>query len=171
MTACALLGSDLLANIGKARLVETIDGVPIERPFMTCLAIAVLHFSESEVDRRFAQSEEKARARLDLLAHAARSRSMAARAVELPMSYVHFSGSREVLLTGCEQRAQGRVGQANAYAYSNPSPHARSRRGPAPPVRTTRLRRNGDRRKTVIFSIAGAVGLHGFCVTEDALVA
>jgi hypothetical protein len=102
MTACALLGGHLLASVGKARLVETKDGVPIERPFMTPVAIAVFHFSESEIDGRFAQPEEKTSAGLDLLAHAAGSRSMAAGTGELLVPYVHFSGSREVLLAGCE---------------------------------------------------------------------
>jgi hypothetical protein len=37
-----------------------------------------------------------------LLAHATGRRPMATRALELPMSYVHFSGSREVLLARCE---------------------------------------------------------------------
>jgi hypothetical protein len=81
----------------------------------------------------------------------------------LPVAYVHFSGSREELLTGREQRAHGRVREADPYANPNPSSHARSRRGP-PPVRTTRLRRDGDCRKTVILSIVRAVGFHGFCV-------
>ena len=54
MTACALLGGDLLAGVGKARFGETKDGVSIEGPFMTGVAIGVFHFSESEVDGRFA---------------------------------------------------------------------------------------------------------------------
>lgn len=164
MTACALLGCDRLASVGKARLVETINGMPIERPFMACLAIAVFHGSEAEVDRCFAPSEEKTGAGLDLLAHATGRPSMTACAIELPVSYVHFSGSREVLLAGCEQHAQGRVRQANPDAYPDPSAHARSRRGSGPPIRTTRLRRHGDSRKTVILSIVRAVGVHGLRV-------
>jgi hypothetical protein len=164
MTARASLGCDLLASVGKARLVETIDGVPIERPFVTCLAIAVFYGSESEVDRRFAESEEKTRAGLDLLAHATGRRSMAARAVELAMSYVHFSRSCEVLLAWCEQTAQDRIGQTDAYAYSHPSPHARSRGGPALRLRAPCLRRHGDCRETVILAIVGAVGRHGYRV-------
>jgi len=108
MTACASLGGDHFASVGKARLVETIDGMPIERPFMTGVAITVFHFSESKVDWRFAQSEEKTSAGLDLLAHATGSRSMAARTGELLVPYVHSSGRGEVLLARCEQRAPGR---------------------------------------------------------------
>jgi hypothetical protein len=37
-----------------------------------------------------------------LLAHATGRRSMAAAAVELPVAYVHISGSREVFLAGRE---------------------------------------------------------------------
>jgi hypothetical protein len=109
MTAGALLSGDRLASVEKARLVETKDGMPIERPFMTRVAIAVFHLSESEVDRRFAQSEEKTSAGLDLLAHGTGRRSMATGAVELPVPDVHFSRSREVFLARREQRAQGGV--------------------------------------------------------------
>jgi hypothetical protein len=169
VTACALLGADHVASDGKARLVETKSGMPIEGPFMTGVTIGVFHFSESEVDRRFAQSEKKASAGLDLLAHATRRGSMAAGTGKLPVPYVHFSGSREVLLAWREQRAPRRDGQAEPYPRPHPSPHARRRRSPAPPVRTTRdiLRRDSDCRKTVILSITRALRLHGFRSVED----
>jgi hypothetical protein len=101
-----------------------------------------------------------------LLAHATGSRSMATGTGELLVPYVHFSGSREVLLAGCEQRAQGRDRQAEPYACSYASPHARRRCGRAPPVGTTRhcLRRDGDCRRTVILSITRVHRLHGFHV-------
>ena len=172
VTACASLGGDRLASVGKARLVETKDGMAIERPFMTCGAIAVFHFSEAEVDGCLAQSEEKASASLDLLPHGTRSRSMAARTVELPVPYVHFSRSREVLLARREQRAQRRVGQAEPDPYPHPSPLARRRRGSARSIGTTlhRLRWNGDCRKTVILSIITALRLHGIRVNLERLI-
>jgi len=112
MTAYALLRGDHLARFGKARLVETKDRVPVERAFVTRVAIAVFYLSESEVDRRFAQPEEKASAGLDLLAHGTGRRSMAAGTGELPVPYVHSSGSGEVFLAGREQCAPGRDRQA-----------------------------------------------------------
>jgi hypothetical protein len=167
MTAYALLGGDHLASVGKARLVETNGGMPIERPFMTGVAIAVLHFSKSEVDGRVAPSEEKTSAGLDLLAHATGSGPVAVGTGELLVPYVHSSGSREVLLAGCQQGAPGRDRQAEPYPCPHPSPqHARRRRGPAPPVRTARhhVRREGDCRRSVILSITRALRLHGFPV-------
>jgi hypothetical protein len=114
MTACALLRGDSLASVGKARLVETKNGMTIEPSFMTGVAVAVFYGSKSEVHRRFAQADEETSAGLDLLAHAAGRRSMAADTGELLVPHVHFSGSREVLLAGREQRAQGRDRQANS---------------------------------------------------------
>jgi hypothetical protein len=107
MTAGALLGRDRLASVGEARLVETKDGMAIERPFVTGVTIVVFHFSVSEVDRRFAQSDEKTSAGLNLLAHATGRRAMAAGTRELLVPGVHSSGSREVLLARREERAQG----------------------------------------------------------------
>ena len=112
MTACALLGCDRFASFGEARLVETKDGMPIERPVMTGVAVGVFHFSESEVGGGFAQAEKKASACLDLLAHGARSRSMAARTGKLSVPHVHPSWRREVLLTRREQPSPGRDLQA-----------------------------------------------------------
>ena len=83
MTACAMLGRDHLASVRKARLVEAKDGMPVERPLMTGVTVVVFHFSVSEVDRRFAQSNEKTSAGLDLLAHATGRRTMAVGTGEL----------------------------------------------------------------------------------------
>jgi hypothetical protein len=47
-----------------------------------------------------------------LLAHATGRRTMAVGTGELLVPCVHSSGSREVLLAGCEKRAQGRDRQA-----------------------------------------------------------
>jgi hypothetical protein len=54
MTTGTLLRREHFPNVGEARLVEAEDRVPIERPFVTGVAIAVLHFLKSEVDRSFA---------------------------------------------------------------------------------------------------------------------
>ena len=167
VAARALLGRKRLPNIGEARLVEAKGGMSIERPFVTSVAIVVRDLPQSEIDRRAAQSEKKTRTSLDLLPHGARRGTMTARALELLVPRVHFSGGSEILLPWCEQRERNRERQANPQGDPGSAPYARGRS--APIARTTRygVSFDGDCREAVVLSFTAPFLRHDATAIEE----